>query len=114
MHTIMRLIHDSSHTPYLCVLKLFGTENNNYLSFPVKGLTLAVDFKIKQGLFDFLDELDKVVIANGGKIYLAKDARMREETFKNSYSDWEKFMQIRNETGASKKFRSLLSERLGI
>ena len=37
--------------------KKFGKGNDNWLSFPEEGYTLALDFKVNEGLFDLLDEV---------------------------------------------------------
>jgi hypothetical protein len=98
----------------LSVLKLLGAENGNYLSFPMEGYTLACDFKMEAGVLDLLKKLDKLVLDFGGRIYLAKDACMSEQTFKRSYPKWQKFMDVRQQVGADKVFHSLQSQRLGI
>lgn len=114
MTEILSRIAESKRGSFLAVLKAFGTANDNYLSFPMSGYTLALDFKIEPGLFEFLDELDLVVSEYGGRLYLAKDARMSEAMFKRGYPQWETFMDIRRRYGADRKFRSLQSDRLGL
>jgi FAD/FMN-containing dehydrogenase len=99
---------------FLAVLKVLGNENANYLSFPTAGYTLAIDFKLDDGLFAFLEELDKLVLDYGGRIFLTKDARMSEATFKRGYPQWEQFQEIRHRYGAMGKFCSLQSKRLGL
>jgi decaprenylphospho-beta-D-ribofuranose 2-oxidase len=99
---------------FLCVLKKFGPANANLLSFPMQGYTLAMDFKYESSLMPLLDELDSIVLEHGGRLYLAKDARMSAETFKSSYPQWEEFMRIRTEIGADRVFNSLQSRRLGL
>ena len=43
------------------------------MSFPRKGLTLALDFRIKDSnTFKFLERLDKIVIENGAHYILQK------------------------------------------
>ena len=59
---ILERISSSGKGSFLAVLKLFGTENDNYLSFPLSGYTLALDFKIEPGLFYLLDQLDAMVL----------------------------------------------------
>jgi decaprenylphospho-beta-D-ribofuranose 2-oxidase len=114
----LRLILDRIATAgmgsFLAVLKLFGPENANFLSFPLKGYTLALDFKIQNRLFPFLDELDRIVLDHGGRLYLTKDVRMSREVFRKSYPRWEQFAQIREKYHLSKKFNSLQSKRLGV
>jgi decaprenylphospho-beta-D-ribofuranose 2-oxidase len=99
---------------FLAVLKLFGAENANYLSFPLEGYTLALDFKIQNRLFPFLDELDRIVLDHGGRLYLTKDVRMSREVFQKGYPRWEQFAQIRGQYHLNKKFNSLQSRRLGV
>ena len=98
----------------LAVLKLFGAANQNYLSFPMEGYTLALDFKIERKLFSLLDELDGIILAHGGRIYLAKDVRMSQAVFRKSYVQWEKFSEIREQYAMNRKFNSLQSIRLGV
>lgn len=71
---------------FLAVLKLFGkSHENRYLHFPMEGYTLALDIKVRPGLLQSLEQLDKIVSDYGGKIYLTKDARMSGITFKKQY-----------------------------
>jgi decaprenylphospho-beta-D-ribofuranose 2-oxidase len=114
---IRRVLSSSSAAgkgSFLSVLKKFGPANANLLSFPMQGYTLAMDFKREKNLLPLLDELDRIVLDHGGRLYLAKDARMKAETFKRSYPQWEEFMRIRTETGADRLFNSLQSRRLGL
>jgi decaprenylphospho-beta-D-ribofuranose 2-oxidase len=99
---------------FLAVLKLFGAENANYLSFPLEGYTLALDFKIQNRLFPFLNELDRIVLDHGGRLYLTKDVRMSREVFQKGYPRWEQFAQIREKYHLNEKFNSLQSRRLGV
>ncbi|WP_373019796.1 FAD-binding protein [Thiomicrorhabdus sp.] len=114
MTRILQEIAKSKRGSFLAVLKAFGPANENYLSFPIEGYTLALDFKIDAALFPFLDELDRIVLDYGGRLYLTKDARMSEATFKQSYPLWETFQEIRSRYGADKVFNSLQSQRLGL
>lgn len=98
---------------FLSVLKKFGPGNSNLLSFPIQGYTLAMDFKWERNLLPMLDELDRIVLDHGGRLYLAKDARMSSEVFRQSYPRWEEFARLRAQTGADKTFNSLQSRRLG-
>lgn len=114
MTAIFQRIASSKRASFLAVLKKLGKENKNYLSFPMEGYTLALDFKLDNDLLKFLDELDRMVLDQGGRLYLTKDARMSEKTFKQSYPGWEEFMDVRHACGADQKFHSLQSRRLGL
>jgi len=111
---ILSAISKSGKGSFLAVLKLYGEENENYLSFPIEGYSLALDFKIEDGLFELLNELDKIVQQYNGRIYLTKDVRVSKEIFYTGYEDIEKFKKIRNEFGFDKKLNSLQSKRLHI
>jgi decaprenylphospho-beta-D-ribofuranose 2-oxidase len=111
---ILGEIADSGKGSFLAVLKLYGKANENYLSFPMEGYSLALDFKIEKGLFELLDKLDEIVAKYGGRIYLAKDIRVSKEMFEKGYPMIEKFRSIRKGRGMDKKFQSLQSKRVGI
>jgi len=114
MAAILHRIAASGRGSFLAVLKVFGKRNNNPLSFPIEGYTLALDFKLESGLFELLEELDAMVLDHGGRIYLTKDARMSERTFKRSYPRWEEFETVRARYGALGVFASRQSQRLGM
>lgn len=111
---VLSKIADSGKGSFLAVLKLFGANNENYLSFPMKGYTLALDFKIEKGLFKLLDELDEIVVKYGGRIYLTKDVRVSKAVFEQGYPNINKFRSFRKEQGMKEVFNSLQSLRLDI
>jgi decaprenylphospho-beta-D-ribofuranose 2-oxidase len=111
---ILARVASSGQGSFLAVLKTFGKQNANYLSFPIEGFTLALDFKVCTAAFALLDSLDRIVLDHGGRLYLAKDARMTEAVFKASYPNWELFEKVRAEYHAVGKFSSFLSRRIGL
>ncbi len=113
MTSVLKKISESKFSSYFAVLKALGPANENFLSFPTEGYTLALDFKVQSGLFELLDELDKIVLEHGGRLYMAKDARMPESMFKQSYHRLDQFMAVRRQYGADGVFNSLQSKRLG-
>jgi FAD/FMN-containing dehydrogenase len=111
---ILQTISNSGKGSFLAVLKLYGKANENYLSFPLEGYSLALDFKIEKGLFELLDELDNIVLKYGGRIYLTKDVRVSKETFEKGYEKIDIFREIRKDYKMNKKFNSLQSKRVEI
>ena len=111
---ILRTISDSGKGSFLAVLKLYGKENDNYLSFPIEGYSLALDFKIEDGLFELLEQLDKIVLQYKGRIYLTKDVSVSKESFEQGYPHIEKFRAFRKEHKMDEKFQSLQSKRVGV
>jgi len=111
---VLNKVSKAGKGSFLSVLKKFGEENKNLLSFPREGYTLTLDFKREKSLFPLLDELDEIVLAHSGRIYLAKDARMSESVFKASYPEWEKFLQLKAKHDPAGVFSSLQSARIGL
>jgi FAD/FMN-containing dehydrogenase len=90
---ILRSISTSRQGSFLAVLKTFGELSSpGLLSFPMPGITLALDFSNRgiptRALFD---RLDAIVSAVGGRLYAAKDARMAGDFFRRSYSRFNEF-----------------------
>jgi len=88
-------------------------KSKGLLSFPINGFTLAVDFAYNEETRQLLDELDRIVTSNGGRVYLAKDARLNADNFAKMYSEslleWE---TVRKEYGVTNIFNSLMFNRL--
>ncbi len=58
----------------LCVIKDCGTEGEGLLTFPKPGISIAIDLPVRSGTPAVVGKLNERVIADGGRIYLAKDA----------------------------------------
>ena len=114
MRNLLTEISNSGKGSFLAVLKQFGSANQNLLSFPIEGYTLALDFKFSVSTIKMLSKLEDMVVDMGGRLYLTKDAVMQEKTFKVTYPNWEKFEEVREQYGAIGKFSSTQSKRLGL
>ena len=96
LHVTKRLLHTIAHSgqgSFLSVLKQFGAPaSRGMLSFPQPGTTLALDFP-NSGvrLHRLFGELDRIVLAAGGRLYAAKDGRMGPELFQSGYPRWQEF-----------------------
>ena len=112
LRSILAEIADKGKGSFLAVLKLFGPGNKNYLSFPMEGYTLALDFKIEPDIFPLLDSLDKRVLEYGGRIYLAKDCRVTKDTFERGYPRIDEFRSFREEHNLGATLQSLQSRRV--
>lgn len=113
LKAILLHVAKSKFHSFVSVLKYHGEANKNWLSFPEKGYSLAMDFKYTTGLLPFLDELDLIVAKYNGKLYLAKDVRMSSMFFKKTYINANHFKSFRVEHNLS-KFQSEMSKRLDI
>ncbi|RCH68064.1 FAD-binding oxidoreductase [Streptomyces sp. SDr-06] len=115
LRAIVRRIARHGCPSFLAVLKRFGEADPGWLSFPLPGWTLALDIPANlPGLGALLDELDEEVADAGGRVYLAKDARMRPELVERMYPRLAQFRSLRAELDPSGVFRSDMSRRLGL
>ncbi len=108
---ILNRISEKGMGSFLTVLKVLGKQES-LVSFPKEGYTLALDFPIQNGLFDFLDELDEVLIKYGGRLYMTKDARMKPGMLAAGYPGLQKFKAIIKKYNPDNKIRSIQSDRL--
>ena len=110
---ILKLCSQQGWGSFLAVLKHMGPQKG-WLSFPIAGHTLALDMPVKPGLWPFLEQLDKLVIQYGGRVYLAKDARLSAEAFRAMYPSFPQWLEIKSQVDPHNCFSSVLSQRLGI
>ncbi|MCH0570693.1 FAD-binding oxidoreductase [Streptomyces sp. MUM 136J] len=97
------------------VLKRFGQGDPGWLSFPVPGWTLALDVPAGlPGLGTFLDELDEEVASAGGRVYLARDSRLRPDLLAAMYPRLDDFRQLRAQLDPRGVFVSDLARRLAL
>jgi decaprenylphospho-beta-D-ribofuranose 2-oxidase len=108
---ILQRINEKGMGSFLAVFKVFGKQES-MIGFPIEGYTLALDFPLRDGLFEFLDELDVIVLNYGGRIYLSKDARMRPEALQAGYERLPQFLSIVKRYDPEGKIHSVQSDRL--
>jgi FAD/FMN-containing dehydrogenase len=92
---ILQTIAASGLSSFLAVLKTFGDlVSPGMLSFPRKGVSLALDFPIKgAATFELLERLDDMVREAKGVVYPCKDARLSARNFQAYYPQWTEFSQ---------------------
>ncbi|MDT0136563.1 FAD-binding oxidoreductase [Acidovorax sp. PRC11] len=102
-------ISASGQGSFLGVLKTFGQRTPpGLLSFPMPGVTLALDFpNLGESTLRLFERLDTVVAAAGGRLYPAKDARMPRALFESGYPRLPEFLPYRDP-----RIRSAMSLRL--
>ena len=112
LREIIQEISESNSFSFLAVLKRFGHQDS-FFSFPMEGYSLALDFPITKKNLYLMDKLDEITIKYGGRFYLAKDSRIKEENFKKSDKRINNFKKFRKEI-FNKVFSSSQSLRLDL
>ena len=107
---MLKAIADSGQGSFLAVLKTFADKPSmGLLSFPMPGVTLALDFPNKgASTLALFDRLDQIVSEARGRVYLAKDARMPRNLFEQGYPKLAEFLKHRDPGISSAMSRRLM------
>ena len=97
---------------FLCIIKDCGAEGQGLLSFPRPGISIALDIPMRAETQALVDALNKLVIHEGGRIYLAKDALTRPEHFRAMEPRLDEFLRVRRKWDPNGRIRSAQSMRL--
>ncbi len=83
---------------FLAVLKRCGEiRSSGLLSFPLQGISLALDFAQHDELnLKLFARLDQILRQANGRLYPAKDAHMSAQDFKNFYPNWQSLEKLRD------------------
>lgn len=106
------------HSPvpcYLAVLKDLGPASGPPLSFPIKGWTITLDLpRSADGLYALLDGFDELVASSGGRVYLAKDDRLRPDALQAMYPRLDQWRTARDRADPERVWCSDLARRTGL
>lgn len=86
----------------LAVLKRMGPGRAGYMSFPMEGYTLAVDFQNCEASEELIRKLESATSAAKGRLYLAKDSLAAADTIRAMYPEhghWLKAVQMADPDG---------------
>ncbi|MSP53979.1 MAG: FAD-binding oxidoreductase [Gammaproteobacteria bacterium] len=111
LQKILDKITQSGMGSFLSVLKTFGdVPSPGMLSFPMSGITLALDFPNCPKTFTLLNALDAIVMEVEGRVYPAKDARMSSAAFKKYFPKYKEFEQLIDPKISSSFWRRVIQE----
>lgn len=100
---------------FLTVLKKLGGKDSKFISFPIGGWTLAVDFSTKETEFiNALKQFDQRLIESGGRVYLTKDSRLNRTEFEKMYPEYKDWKTVKASMDPETFWKSNQGERLGL
>ena len=108
----LELLTQRGGASMLCVIKDCGPEGLGLLSFPKAGTSIALDLPIRDGTQALVDALNELVIAEGGRVYLAKDALTRGEHYRAMEPRLDAFLAVRRKWDPEGRLRSAQSVRI--
>jgi FAD/FMN-containing dehydrogenase len=112
---LLEKIVASRRASFLAVLKTTGPADRGLLSYAFPGHTLALDLPhTGEDLQQLVRKLDEVLLAYGGRLYLAKDALTTAEAFRVMYPALAQFRQIKARIDPERRFMSSQARRLCI
>ncbi|MGH8529572.1 MAG: FAD-binding protein [Nevskiales bacterium] len=114
LRQLLETIRSAGRGSFLAVLKTLGAEGPGYLSFPLRGYTLALDFPRQTGVEVLLQRLEDIAIEHGGRVYLAKDATLTRERFRAMYPRWQQFATILAQIDPQGRMQSDMARRLDL
>jgi len=112
LRDLLEVISASHRASFLAVLKRMGAGRAGYLSFPMPGYTLALDFPRRAGIEELYRRLTAITLDAGGRVYLAKDALLDALTFRRMYPEFAGFSEVLAKIDPASRLQSDMSRRL--
>jgi len=111
---LMEEISQAGSASFLAVLKRMGPGSAGYLSFPMAGYTLALDFPAGGAIAPLYRKLVKITKDFGGRVYLGKDSLLTAEEFQGMYPDLPAYLDVLAAVDPKHRFVSDMARRLRI
>jgi len=109
---VLELLTEIGAASFLCVLKDCGEEGEGILSFPRPGTSIAVDLPVRDDTAEVVARLNRRVIEEGGRVYLAKDTFTTAGDYRAMDPRVDRFLELRRRYDPEGKLRSVQSVRL--
>lgn len=111
---LLHKLSESRRASFLAVLKSMGPQNEGLMSFPMEGHTLALDMPYSPDIAGLVHDLDQIVLAHRGRVYLAKDAFLSRDALERMYPRLHEFLAIKSRLDPRGKIKSSMARRLGL
>lgn len=113
LKALRRVLTESGDTIVFASLKRFSGKTRN-LTFRGDGIAIAIDFPRNGKSADLLRRLDQVVKETESLPYLIKDSRLPRSVVEATYPEYGKFLSDLMAYDPQRRYRSELSDRLGL
>lgn len=114
LRQLLEEIARAGNASFLAVLKTLGGEGRGFMSFPMRGYTLALDFPRRAGTEALIRRLEDITRERGGRVYLAKDALLSPDSVRAMYPQMPKFEQVLARVDPNNLFSSDMARRLAL
>ena len=98
----------------LAVLKRMGPGRAGFLSFPMEGYTLAVDFPNRAAAERIIKDLEHRTVEAGGRIYFAKDALAGPDTVRAMYPEHDAWLKSVSRIDPDQNYMTDIVRRLNL
>jgi len=112
VRAFMEIVAGHGRASFLSVIKDCGEQGTGTLSFPLPGISIAMDIPYDRVTQTLVDRMNRFVIEQGGRIYLAKDALTRADDFRAMEPRLNRFLEVRRAWDSDGRIRSAQSVRL--
>jgi len=109
---LLLMVSEKGPGCFLGLLKTLGGEGRGFLSFPMRGYTLALDIPRRPGANELMATLERITADHGGRVYLAKDACISAHSFHLMYPRLREFRAVLDKIDPEGRMKSDLSQRL--
>ena len=114
LREMLEKIANSGMASPLAVIKRLGVGRAGFMSFPMEGYTLAVDFPNRAGAEALIHMLQDMTLSAGGRLYLAKDALAKGARIKPMYTEHDKYAEQVAKADPEGKFTTDIIRRLDL
>jgi decaprenylphospho-beta-D-ribofuranose 2-oxidase len=110
---MLEILDRAGAVSFFTSVKRLGENSPGHLSFPAPGYAFSFDVPAgDKAILSLLDRCDEVTVAAGGRVYLAKDARVGASTFAAMYPKRNKWREIVHHFDPTGVLASDMSRRL--
>lgn len=95
-------------------LRAFSGQSRGLLSFPMPGYSLTLTMQRSASNELLMHELHAITLAYAGRVYLAKDACLTPQDFRQMYPRWQEFAELRVAIDPNQIMHSSMAHRLDL